>query len=93
MPIISLPITAMFPAAINMYWITVSFVQCLTVGMMHTRYFKEKIGVINKVVKPKPLQAVIVEEKRSQNSENEAENKTNFKPTFTKEPFITTKSG
>ncbi len=65
MPLLSLPITAMFPAAINIYWMTVSLVQCLTVGMLHTRYFKEKIGVVNKVHRPKILQAVIVEEKRA----------------------------
>ena len=68
MPFLSLPITAMFPSAINMYWLTVSGVQCLTVAMLHTRYFKEKIGVITKVQRPKLVQAAIVEEKRSENS-------------------------
>jgi membrane protein insertase Oxa1/YidC/SpoIIIJ len=61
MPFLSLPITAMFPAAINMYWMTVSCIQCLTVAMLHTRYIKQKVGIINKVQKPKILQAAFVE--------------------------------
>lgn len=75
MPIISLPITAMFPAAINIYWMTVSFVQCITVGVMHTTYFKQRIGVVNKVLKPKLIQAVIVEEKRSLIGDSSDDNK------------------
>jgi membrane protein insertase Oxa1/YidC/SpoIIIJ len=68
MPFLSLPITAMFPAAINMYWLTVSVIQCGTVGMLHTRYFKEQLGVVQKVHKPKVIQAAFVEEKRSDKS-------------------------
>ncbi len=65
MPFLSLPITAMFPAAINMYWLTVSCVQCLTVGMLHTKAIKTHFGIINKFQKPKVIQAAFVEEKRT----------------------------
>jgi hypothetical protein len=37
----------------------------MTVGMLNTKYFKEKVGVVNKVHRPKILQAVMVEEKRA----------------------------
>ena len=43
----------MFPAAINIYWCTVSLVQLATVGMLHTKYFKQQVGLITKPVKPK----------------------------------------
>jgi hypothetical protein len=61
MPFISLPITAMFPAAINIYWCTASAAQLLTVGVLHTKYFQQQIGLINKPIKPKVIQAVFVE--------------------------------
>ena len=60
MPFISLPITAMFPAAINLYWCTASFAQLLTVGILHTKYFQQQIELINKLIKPKIIQAIFV---------------------------------
>jgi hypothetical protein len=50
----------MFPAAINIYWCTVSLVQLATVGMLHTKYFKQQVGLITKPVKPKIIQAAFV---------------------------------
>lgn len=60
LPFLSLPITAMFPAAINIYWCTVSLVQLATVGILHTKYFKQQVGLINKPIKPKIIQAAFV---------------------------------
>jgi len=51
----------MFPAAINLYWLTVSCIQCATVGMLHTKYIKQQVGLINKAQKPKVIQAAFVE--------------------------------
>lgn len=61
MPFLSLPITCMFPAALNIYWCTVSMVQLATVAMLHTKYLKTKVGLIAKVQKPKVIQAAFVE--------------------------------
>lgn len=61
MPLVSLPITAMFPAAINMYWLTVSFIQCITVALLHSKAIKTHFGIINKVHKPKVIQAAFIE--------------------------------
>ncbi len=60
LPFLSLPITAMFPAAINIYWCTISFVQLITVGMLHTKVFQLKTGIIHKVQKPAVIQAAII---------------------------------
>ncbi len=76
MPFLSLPITAMFPAAINMYWLTVSCIQCLTVAMLHSKYMKAQFGVSQKVMKPKIIQAAFVEEKRADNNEETNEQTT-----------------
>lgn len=51
----------MFPAAINIYWCTVSLVQLVTVGILHTKYFKTKVGLITAPIKPKIIQAAFVE--------------------------------
>ncbi len=57
--------TALFPAALNIYWVTVSSFQLAVVAMLHTKYFKQQIGVERVVVKPKIVHAVFVEEKRA----------------------------
>lgn len=51
----------MFPAAINIYWCTISLVQLVTVGMLHTKAFQLKTGIIHKVQKPTVIQAAIIE--------------------------------
>lgn len=60
MPFLSLPVTAMFPAAINVYWCTISFVQLATTAILHTKYFKEHAGILQKVQKQKIIQAAFV---------------------------------
>jgi hypothetical protein len=50
----------MFPAAINIYWVSISFVQLATIGVLNTNYFKRQVGLMPKLEKPKTIQAVFV---------------------------------
>ena len=52
--------TALFPAALNIYWVTASTFQLAIVAVLHTKYFKQKIGLEKKIVKPKIVQAVFM---------------------------------
>jgi len=62
MPFLSLPITAMFPAGINLYWCTLSLSQALVTILMNQSYIQKKFGLTKEMIKPKIKQAVILEE-------------------------------
>lgn len=60
LPFIALPFTSLFPAALNIYWLTFAVSQLTLMGIINSKYIKKKYELIQEKPVPKIVQAVFV---------------------------------
>ena len=73
LPFIALPFTSLFPAALNIYWLTFAVSQLTLMGIINSKYIKKKYELIQEKPVPKIVQAVFVEDKNRNPAQNSGE--------------------
>ena len=46
MPFIALPFTSLFPAALNVYWLTFAVTQLTLMSLINSKFIKKRYGLI-----------------------------------------------
>ena len=59
----SLPFTGLFPAAINLYWVTFSVMQVGLMASINTNFIQRRFGLIKEAAVSQISRAVFIDEK------------------------------